>query len=178
MENEKELIKKILSEDSEFFGDLIFKYQDFVFNVVKKWIRVEEEAEDITQDIFIKAYKKLSDFRGDSKFSVWLYRIAYTTSINWIQRKKGKEIPMEENKLEYLGQSEDPIDLTVEREMILAEIKEVIKILPLKYKVILQLHYFEEKSYKEIADILNIPINTVKIQLLRAKALLKKKFDI
>ena len=178
MENEKELIKKALSESPEFFGDLILKHQKFVFNVVKKWVKAEEEAEDITQDIFIKAYKTLSSFRGDSKFSSWLYRIAYTTSINWIQRKKGKEIPMEEEKLEFLGQKEDPIDLVIEREMILAEIKEVIKALPIKYKIIMQLYYFEEKSYMEIADILKIPINTVKIQLLRAKALLKKNFDI
>jgi len=178
MENEKILIKKITDGEKEFFGELVLKHQDFIFNVVKSYVRFEEEARDITQEVFLKAYENIEKFRGDSRFSSWLYRIAYNLSINWSERKKGRETQMDDNLPETVAEDGGAVDEMFDRELVLSRIKEIIEEMPLKYKVIIKLYYFEEKSYQEIAETLGIPINTVKIQLLRARGIIRKRVDL
>jgi len=175
MDNEESLIKRIAAGEKEFFGELVLRHQDFIFNVVKSYVRFEEEARDITQDVFLKAYENIEKFRGDSKFSSWLYRIAYNLSINWSERVKGRETQLDEGFAETIPEEASAADELFDRELVLSRIKEIIEEIPLKYKVVIKLYYFEEKSYQEIADTLEIPINTVKIQLLRAKELIRKK---
>ena len=152
----------------------IIKYQDFIFNLIKGYVKIEEEAKDITQDVFIKAYKGIEKFRGDSKLSSWLYRIAYNLSINWIKRKKIDEVEINEDMVENTTVTEDWYDKMFEKEMIFENLNKVIENLPQKYKIVIKLYYFEDRSYSEIAKILNIPLNTVKIQLLRAKKIMEK----
>jgi len=178
MENEESLIKRIAAGEKEFFGELVLKHQDFIFNAVNKYVRFEEEARDITQEVFVKAYENIEKFRGDSKFSSWLYRIAYNLSMNWSERVKGRETQLDDGFAETLAAPPDLTEELYERELILARITEILDEIPLKYKVVIKLHYFEEKSYQEIAGALGIPINTVKIQLLRAKEHIRKKLDI
>lgn len=178
MGNETNLIKKIIEGEKEFFGDLVLKHQDFIFNVVNGLVRREEEARDITQEVFLKAYENIEKFRGDSKFSSWLYRIAYNLSLNWSERKGGRETQLDEGFAGTLAEEGGTVDELFDRELVLARIKEVIEEMPLKYKVVIKLYYFEEKSYQEIADTLAIPINTVKIQLLRARAMIKDKVNL
>ncbi len=177
MENEESLLKRIAAGEKEFFGELVLKHQDFIFNVVSKYVRFEEEARDITQDVFLKAYENIEKFRGESKFSSWLYRIAYNLSMNWSERVQGRETQLDDAFAETIPAPPDLADEIYERETILARITEILEEIPLKYKVVIKLYYFEDKSYQEIADTLNIPINTVKIQLLRAKEHIRKKLD-
>ncbi|HNW43695.1 MAG TPA: sigma-70 family RNA polymerase sigma factor [Elusimicrobiales bacterium] len=177
MENEESLLKRIAAGEKEFFGELVLKHQDFIFNVVKNYVRFEEEARDITQDVFLKAYENIEKFRGDAKFSSWLYRIAYNLSINWSERKKGRETQLDDELAATLAEEPSAADEAFDRELVLARINEIIEEIPLKYKVVIKLYYFEEKSYQEIADTLAIPINTVKIQLLRAKEKIREKLD-
>ena len=155
----------------------MLRHQDFIFNVVKNYVRFEEEARDITQDVFLKAYENIEKFRGDSKFSSWLYRIAYNLSINWSERVKGRETQLDDGFAETIPEEASAADEEFDRQLVLSRIKEIIEEIPVKYKVVIKLYYFEEKSYQEIADSLGIPINTVKIQLLRAKELVRKKID-
>lgn len=177
MENEESLLKRIAAGEKEFFGELVLKHQDFIFNAVNKYVRFEEEARDITQEVFVKAYENIEKFRGDSKFSSWLYRIAYNLSMNWSERVKGRETQLDDGFAETLAAPPDLTEELYERELILARITEILDEIPLKYKVVIKLHYFEDKSYQEIAGALGIPINTVKIQLLRAKEHIRKKLD-
>jgi len=177
MENEEGLLKRIAGGEKEFFGELVLKHQDFIFNVVKGFVRFEEEARDITQEVFLKAYENIDKFRGDSKFSSWLYRIAYNHSMNWSERKAGRETQLDDSLAETIPEEPGTADELFDRELVLSRIKEIIEELPVKYKIVLKLYYFEEKSYQEIADTLGIPINTVKIQLLRAKEQVRKKLD-
>lgn len=174
MLDEKEILKNILSGDRDAFGEIILKYQDFIFNLIKGYVKIEEEAKDITQDVFIKAYKGIEKFRGDSKLSSWLYRIAYNLSINWIKRKKIDEVEINEDMVENTTVTKDWYDKMFEKEMIFENLNKVIENLPQKYKIVIKLYYFEDRSYSEIAKILNIPLNTVKIQLLRAKKIMEK----
>jgi len=177
MENEANLLKRIAEGEREIFGELVLKHQDFIFNVVKGYVRFEEEARDITQEVFLKAYENIEKFRGDSKLSSWLYRIAYNLSMNWSERRAGRETQLDDSLAETLAAPPDLADELYERELILARITEILEEIPLKYKVVIKLYYFEEKSYQEIADALDIPINTVKIQLLRAKEHIRKRLD-
>lgn len=177
MENEEGLLKRIAGGEKEFFGELVLKHQDFIFNVVKGFVRLEEEARDLTQEVFLKAYENIDKFRGDSKFSSWLYRIAYNHSMNWSERKAGRETQLDDSFAETIPEEPSTADEMFDRELVLSRIKEIIEELPVKYKIVLKLYYFEEKSYQEIADTLGIPINTVKIQLLRAKEQVRKKLD-
>jgi len=177
MENEAGLLKKITEGETELFGELVLQHQDFIFNVVKKYVRFEEEARDITQDVFLKAYESIGKFRGESKISSWLYRIAYNLSMNWSERKAGRETQLDDGLAETLPEAPSLADELFDRELVLARVKEIIEELPVKYQVVIKLYYFEEQSYQEIADTLNIPLNTVKIQLLRARELIKKRFD-
>ncbi len=177
MENEANLLKRIAEGEREIFGELVLKHQDFIFNVVKGYVRFEEEARDITQEVFLKAYENIEKFRGDSKLSSWLYRIAYNLSMNWSERRAGRETQLDDSLAETIAAPPDLADEIYERELILARITEILEEIPLKYKVVIKLYYFEEKSYQEIADALDIPINTVKIQLLRAKEHIRKRLD-
>ena len=178
MDNEESLIKKIAAGEKEFFGELVLKHQDFIFNVVRNYVRFEEEARDITQDVFLKAYENIEKFRGDSKFSSWLYRIAYNLSINWSERKQGRETQLDDGFAETIPEEPSRADEMYERELVLARITEVIEEIPVKYKVVIKLYYFEEKSYQEIADTLAIPINTVKVQILRAREMIRQKVNL
>ena len=177
MENEANLLKRIAEGEREIFGELVLKHQDFIFNVVSKYVRFEEEARDLTQEVFLKAYENIDKFRGESKVSSWLYRIAYNLSMNWSERRAGRETQLDDSLAETLAAPPDLADELYERELILARITEILEEIPLKYKVVIKLYYFEEKSYQEIADALDIPINTVKIQLLRAKEHIRKRLD-
>ena len=177
MENEEGLLKRIAAGEKEFFGELVLKHQDFIFNVVSRYVRLEEEARDITQEVFVKAYENIEKFRADSKVSSWLYRIAYNLSMNWSERVKGRETQLDDGVAEALPEEAGGADEAFDRQLVLARIMEVIEEIPLKYKVVIKLYYIEDKSYQEIADALGIPINTVKIQLLRAKELIRKKVD-
>jgi RNA polymerase sigma-70 factor (ECF subfamily) len=175
MENEEGLLKRIAEGERELFGELVLKHQDFIFNVVSKYVRFEEEARDLTQDVFLKAYENIEKFRGDSKLSSWLYTIAYNLSMNWSERKAGRETQLDDEFAETLAEPESLADEIYDRELQLAKIAEVLADMPEKYRAVIKLYYFEDRSYQEIADALDLPINTVKVHLLRAKEQIRKK---
>jgi len=177
MENEDGILKKIAEGNKELFGELILKHQDFIFNVVKGVVRFDEEARDITQEVFLRAYENIEKFRGDSKLSSWLYRIAYNLSVNWSCRNKGREVQFDESLAETVADKKSAVDEAYEAALVSSRLDAVIEDMPAKYKIVIKLYYFEEKSYKEIAGILDVPVNTVKIQLLRAKKIIKKSID-
>ena len=85
---DKEIISRVLKGDQQVFKALVERYQDYVFTLVLRFTPNREDAEEISQDIFVKAYRSLADFRGDSKFSTWLYTIVRTTSITFLRKRK------------------------------------------------------------------------------------------
>ena len=85
---DNEVISKVLGGDYNAYADLVTRYQAYVFTLVLRMIKSREDAEEVAQDVFIKAYRSLADFRGESKFSTWLYTIANTTSITFLRKKK------------------------------------------------------------------------------------------
>jgi len=175
MDKEEGLLKRIAEGEKEIFGELVLKHQDFIFNVVSKYVRIEEEARDLTQDVFLKAYENIEKFRGESKISSWLYRIAYNLSMNWSERRSGRETQLDDELAETLAEPPSLAEEIFEREAQLARITAILAEMPEKYRAVISLYYFEEKSYQEIAEALGLPMNTVKIHLLRAKERLREK---
>ena len=175
MENEEGLLKRIAEGEKEIFGELVLRHQDFIFNVVSRYVRIEEEARDLTQDVFLKAYENIEKFRGESKISSWLYRIAYNLSMNWSERRSGRETQLDDELAETLAEPPSLAEEIFEREAQLARITAILAEMPEKYRAVISLYYFEEKSYQEIAEALGLPMNTMKIHLLRAKERLREK---
>lgn len=175
MENEAGLLRRIAEGERELFGELVLRHQDFIFNVVSKYVRFEEEARDLTQDVFLKAYENIEKFRGDSKLSSWLYSIAYNLSMNWSERKAGRETQLDDELAETVAEPPSLADEIYDRELQLARISEMLAELPEKYRAVIRLYYYEDKSYQEISEALGLPMNTVKVHLLRAKDQLRKK---
>jgi RNA polymerase sigma-70 factor, ECF subfamily len=169
--NENYIINEIINGNYELFSSLISAYQNSLFLFVKRLVRNEEDASDITQEIFFKAYRSLKSFKFKSKFSTWLYKIAYNESISFNKKnKKIDEIVFPESGNEFFKIEKDNTDheLTEYIEKLLHDLKN-------EQRIALHLLYKEDKSYLEIADVMAIPVNTVKSHIRRGKDILKQK---
>ncbi len=169
---DNKLIKETLSGKTNSFAHLMAIYQNKVAAVGYSFFHNASDTEDFVQEVFIKAFIHLSSFKGDSSFSTWLTRIAYTTAINSEQRKK-EYISIADEAL--LPSSIDtPEDVNIKRLTALA-VKEAVQELPEQYAACLDLYFFHDLSYVEIAIITDLPINTIKSNIFRAKKILRKK---
>ena len=167
------IISQIFSGQKELFRLLIQRHERAVYGMGMSFFHNAEDASDFTQDVFFKAFRNLSQFEGQSRFSTWLYRIAYNTAINSAARKK-----------EYQSLAEEDISIEVDtperkflRNLACDAIQEAIKELPKRFRVCIDLYFFYDRSHKEIEIITGYPINTIKSHVFRAKKLLRKKLD-
>lgn len=170
------LIDKILDGDMNAFGELVERYQHFVFTIAIRILKVTEEAEEVAQDSFIKAYDSLSSFRGESKFSTWLYRIVYHKSLDRIKinkRHRTYEI-IEEITDDSLDHIENGLEFMLSKERT-GIIKKCIDQLPEDDAAIISLYYFEEQSIKEIVKVTDLTEDNIKIKLYRSR---KKLFSL
>ncbi|MEN8225449.1 MAG: sigma-70 family RNA polymerase sigma factor [Bacteroidota bacterium] len=173
-------IEKVLNGNIAAYRQLVEKHQDFVFTIVRKIVNSPEEAEEVAQDIFVKAYKKLPDFHGKAKFSTWLYRIAYNTAISHTRKRKVEFLSAEDHMIEKY--SEDEIlqgiqGLSSKEQKSL--INNAMATLPKTDSLIITLFYFHEKGLEEIGEIVGMTQNNVKVKLHRIrKRLLIEMNDI
>lgn len=169
------LVEQTLNGNTQAFSLLVERYQDYVFTIAVRIVKIREEAEEVAQDSFIKAYEALSTFRGDAKFSSWLYSIVYRKALDRLRKNsRTKTLEMVEDLME--GDSE-----TVENALQLLEIKERNEVLqkcldqlPEGDAAIISFYYFEELSVKEIAEITQLTEDNIKIKLHRSR---KKMFS-
>ena len=173
-------IEQILNGNKAVYRQLVEKHQDFVFTIVNRIVNSVEEAEEVAQDIFVKAFKKLPDFHGDAKFSTWLYRIAYNTSISHTRKKKVEFLSVDDHLIENHSEDDikqDIMGLTVEEQKKL--INNAMATLPKTDNLIVTLFYFHEKPLEEISEIVGMTHNNVKVKLHRIrKRLFKEMNDI
>jgi RNA polymerase sigma-70 factor (ECF subfamily) len=163
-------IEKTLSGDSNAFAFLIEKYKDMVFTLAIKIVKNREEAEEVSQDAFLKAYKYLPKFKGDSKFSTWLYKIAYHTSLDAVKKnsKHRNDVAVDEITINYISSVETILD-GIEREERAEIINNCLEQLPEDEKAILLFFYFKELSLKEIIEVTSMSEANVKVKLHRAR---------
>jgi len=175
--NDAELVKRVLEGNMSAFSYLVNIHQKLVLHIVRRMVASEEVAADICQDVFVKVYQKLGDFKGQSKLSTWIASIAYHTAINYLRKKKQlNEISVEDS----LSCAREVNQKEVEEPFVLEEdakklLMQKVEELPQQYRIVLTLYYLEEFSYKEIEEITGMPEGTVKSYISRAKALLREK---
>jgi len=170
--------------DQDAFAQLVQRHQRRVFNLVFRMLQQYEEANEVTQEAFLAAWQSLSSFRGDARFSTWLYRIAYNCALKQLEQRKrdnALQVVMQAEQIRGSTGQEERIDATIEARARQALVQEHLSMLPTKYRIVLVLRHLQEMTYEEMAEILSIPIGTIKTHLFRARNLLKErleKFDL
>ncbi len=174
MKNEEKLIiEEILSGRTSSFSILIDRYKDGIFNLAFRICGNREDAEEITQDTFLKAFRSLSGFRKDSSFGTWLYRIAFNTTLTNMRKRT--------NQPGYLDEMSDFVHMDIwdgsdksdHEERSKEIVNTALKSLSGEERAIITLFYFDEKMTEEIADITGLSISNVKVKLFRARNKMK-----
>jgi RNA polymerase sigma-70 factor (ECF subfamily) len=169
-------LDKLVSGDEEAFRKLVSRHSQIVYNISLRMVRDRELAEDLTQEVFVKVYKALPRFRRRSKLSTWLYRIAYNTAMTELERARYRyemddvEDERLQGKLDSAREFNDNILDKLERDELAARVESLIEKLNPEQRMVMTLYYNGEKSYKEISEIMGLPMGTVKTLLFRAKA--------
>lgn len=174
------LVRRYLAGDSSAFEGLFRKYQTPIFNLVTRMVR-GEDAYDVTQEVFLKALKALRSFRGDAKFSTWLFTIARHTCLNHLRHKQVlPETSLEQNEEEHPGVELADESLSIAAQCEVRELQnvvdEVLATLPHEARLLLILRDFEQMNYDEISQVTELSIVNVKSKIHRARLLFKKRF--
>jgi len=179
-QDEVRLVNASKQGDQDAFAQLVQTHQRRVFNLVFRMLQHYEEANEVTQETFLAAWQGLPSFRGDAHFSTWLYRIAYNCSLKQLeQRKRDNALQLAvqaEQVMNSIGQ-EKRVDDALEAHARQAFVHEHLSKLPAKYRIVLVLRHLQEMTYEEMAEILTMPIGTIKTHLFRARNLLKERLE-
>jgi len=177
--SDNEIISQVLNGNQQAYAVLVDRYQSYVFTLALRMVKGREDAEEIAQDVFIKAYKYLKDFRGASKFSTWIYTIVNNTAITFLRKKKLDVHSLDNEKVFETADSFDSgmrAD-TIEQKSRQQMVNQAIALLNPDDAAIITLFYKNEQSLDEIAAILKIENNAAKVRLHRARTRLKEKME-
>jgi RNA polymerase sigma-70 factor (ECF subfamily) len=169
----------VLSGDQQAYASLVNRYQNYVFTLSLRFTKNREDAEEVSQDIFVKAYRALADFKGTSKFSTWLYTIVNNTCITFLRKKRLQTHSLDNEGVFEVADSQDSglrANL-VEQKSKVAMVNSAINLLNADDAEVITLFYKSEQSLEEIAQILGIETNTAKVRLHRARTRLKEKME-
>ncbi|MFI5135894.1 MAG: RNA polymerase sigma factor [Chitinophagales bacterium] len=174
------LIDQILAGNQSAFSELVDRYKKYVFTVALNFVRSREDAEEISQDSFMKAYRSLATFQQESKFSTWLYSIVYHTSMSFLRKKKIDKVSIddEETFVQLESKESDFRADRAEKKSRSEYIQQAMKMLLPDDAMILTLFYQGEQSLEEISKVTGFEANTVKVKLHRARQRLKDKLDL
>ena len=179
-QDDLQLVTASKNGDQDAFAQLVQRYQRRVFNLVYRMLQQYEEAAEITQETFLAAWQGLPAFRGDARFSTWLYRIAYNCCLKQIeQRKRDKALQIALQAKQFLEDADNDKrpDVELDAHDRQALVQEHLSQLPAKYRIVLILRHLQDMTYEEMAEILTIPIGTIKTHLFRARNLLKQRLQ-
>jgi RNA polymerase sigma-70 factor (ECF subfamily) len=180
--NDQKYINQVLEGDTNAFAALVDRYKDMVFTLSLKVLQNREEAEEAAQDTFVKIYKSLARFKGESKFSTWIYKITYNNCLDRLKKQKRERmvVPINEyteRDIRSLMNVMDNIEEAERKQMI----QNCLDMLPAEESFLLTLYYFNDHSLKEISVIMGINENNVKIKLFRSRkklaGILKSKLE-
>jgi RNA polymerase sigma-70 factor (ECF subfamily) len=175
-ETDEHIAARVQKGESELFGELIERYQGKLMRYARKFLFHEEDAADTVQDIFIKAYENIRSFDTSRRFSPWIYRIAHNEFVNALKKKQASRTVFAfdiDTLFPHLAASDTADSATLERDL-RESLEKHLETLDPKYREPLVLYYLESMDYKEISDILRIPVSTVGVRLARARAMLQK----
>ena len=177
--SDNEILSRVLQGDQQAYAEIVKRYQAFVFTIALRYTPNREDAEEIAQDSFVKAYRSLSDFRGDSKFSTWLYTIVTTTSLTFLRKKRIDVQSLDNEKVFELADNQDSGFKAnqVEQKSRITMVNRAIAMLSPEDAQVITLFYKGEQSLEEMGQILGLESNTVKVRLHRARQRLKDKLE-
>lgn len=181
---DKELVKRVQKGDLAAFDMLFSRYQTKIVNLISRYVRDSEEVQDVAQEAFIKAYRALPRFRGDSAFYTWLYRIAINTAKNHLvarsRRPPSVDVDVDDadfrDDADMLRESEDP-ESALARDQLRATIDTALQDLPDDLRSALTLREFDGLSYEQIAQVLDCPVGTVRSRIFRAREFVDQRID-
>lgn len=174
-ENEQHIIAAILAGKTDRFSYFLEQYGQQVFHLIVRMVTSQEDAEELTQDCFMKAFNHLSSFNGNSSFSTWLYRIAYNTALSFLRKETARqEIRITEQLWNTLSDEEVDQTLNTEDTLLIEKLQQLIKQLSPEEQAILTFYYEEEKTTQEIGYILHLSESNTKVKLHR----IRKKLSI
>ncbi|NGQ96803.1 sigma-70 family RNA polymerase sigma factor [Brevibacillus sp. SYP-B805] len=175
MDEDKEWVADVLRGNKQAYAHLINKYKNKIYAVLLRMVHHPQDAQDLTQECFIKAYHYLHSYDTSRSFSGWLYRIAVNLCIDTL--RKQSRYPAVEGELDEsaIADQQSPESVYLKKESA-SEVHGLIQELPETYRIVLLLRYMDDLTYQEISDILNLPLHTVQVRLHRAKQKLREHF--
>jgi RNA polymerase sigma-70 factor (ECF subfamily) len=168
------IVSQVVSGQKDLFRLLVRRHEQAVHGMGVSFFRNAEDASDFTQEVFLKVYRSLPHFEGRSRFSTWLYRIAYNTAVNGVTRQKEYRSLAGEDQ----ASDEDTPERILLRKAAREAVLEALEELPARYRICVDLFFFYECSYQEIEMITGYPANTIKSHVFRAKKLLREKLEV
>jgi len=171
---ESEIIRRVLDGETHVFAVLVSQYQRKALSLAERMMQDSEEARDLVQDAFVKAYRSLGSFKQDSTFSTWFYRIVYTTCLNALDKRKRTPVH------DVIDEETSPVWVNprvfvdMERQQIDDVLHEELRNMPSAYSTVMELFYIDDFSYEEIVNITGLPLGTVKTRLNRGRTQLRE----
>jgi RNA polymerase sigma-70 factor (ECF subfamily) len=183
-DTDKELVRRVKKGDKQAFDLLFSRYQHKILNLVSRYLRDQQDVEDVTQEAFIKAFRALPRFRGESAFYTWLYRIAINTAKNHLvarsRRPPGVDVDIDDAEFmdgtDVLRESESP-EAVLSRDELLEVINATLSELPDDLRSAVTLREFDGLSYEQIAEIMDCPVGTVRSRIFRAREAIDQRIE-
>lgn len=175
--SDEELVALVQQGDAERFGTLMTRYEPKLMRYGSRFLAQKDDISEIVQDVFIKAYQNIQSFDASQRFSPWIYRIAHNSFVNELRRKSRNPIRLPDFDL-LLSHSPaaESTDTESEHASLTRMVETGLETISPKYREVLVLYFMEELSYKEIADVLRVPVSTVGVRLARAKEALRASY--
>lgn len=174
--SDEAVINRILRGEKGLYGEIIGRYEARLLRYARSFTRDQDDAADVVQNAFVKAYVNLRSFRTNKKFSSWIYRIVHNEAMNALARTR-KSVSLEENEwATNIASSEPSLESTMTQTQGAEALHACLAEMPVHYRDVLTLFFLEGRPYRELSDMLRIPIGTVGTRLARAKAMLRKRF--
>lgn len=174
---DEQLVDLIRQGDEAAYRVLMERYQDYVYTLIYRMVEHRETAEDLTQEVFLKLFRSVERFRGDSQLKTWIYRLTVNLVTDYRRSRKRKpyEAILDKVKGWFGDRKEEPEAKTLLREE-QQTIQQLLADLPDKYKLVMYLYHYKQLSYQEISDATGLPIKTIETRLYRGKSMLKEKW--
>jgi RNA polymerase sigma-70 factor (ECF subfamily) len=176
--SDEQIIESVRAGDTRQFAELVLRYQDTVFGMAKRFVESPADAEDIAQEAFLRVHRGLEGFKGDARFSTWLYRITWNLCTDWVRRhRKPGRTSVGLDETADIEDSRGGVEEGLLDEEARRGVRRALSALDEKYRAVVTLLYYQKLSYEQIAEVLGVPLKTVETRLYRARKLLRASLE-